>query len=321
MEVAKANYDAGRFDESLRILKSILEDHGGTVLPSDPLWINRGERWEVYRLLTLNYFYMKQMEEAEYHLRQMILLDPDYRPKEGYESSDFIHFYTQHKVYPFGLGIRAGASLGIVDTLVSHSVNGNPTDFESSRKYPPAPGFGVNLLLDIYLGWRVWFTVEPAMAARRVTYQDRSFALSLTDYKETLYYAELPVSFKWEFLRFGNSPYIRLGITPGYLFGSRAIISNSSEENIFEGSLLVQRNRWSFSPIGAIGANLEAGSGKISIETRFLAGMRNVVRRDTRWDNEFLIFNYFHLDDDFLLHSVELSVAYTYIFQTIRKKI
>ena len=304
--LAKKYYDDGNWEQSIETITHWLREKK----------VSREERWQIRYLLSLNYFFLDRQVEADGCIRNMINLNPGFKPQSGIEPSDYILFYNSFNFIPIGLGLRSAYTIGFVNVLGDHPLNGDPPDFDSNPEYQVTSNsqYGLVLELPIYKG--LWFSPEIVYNSVALGYDDRSFSGHKLSYHEKMNYVEVPLSFKYSFLPGIISPYFRLGVTTGYMVNAKMRLSlDENKEGVFEST--EKRYRWEINPMAGVGINIRVGQGVFSIEARYRQAVKNKVKPEMRFSDPDQIYNFFHLDDDFMVSTGELSLGYTFYFYKI----
>ena len=80
------------------------------------------------------------------------------------------------------------------------------------------------------------------------------------------------------------------------------------------------RKQMIYSGIVGAGVRYKVPRGIVSLDLRAKVGINNIVNSEKRFDNETVINNFYHIDDDFSLNTLSLSVGYYFSFYSPRKQ-
>ena len=301
LERAYRDYHMGSWDSSLVRLDRYL--HSGQKIESE-------YKWEAYRLMTLNNFYLDSLKQTKKNLRRMIRLNPYYVPSIPKDPSDFVLYYKNHKIQGKAIGFKAGSNFSLAQVLLFHPANGSIDTSINSLQYESQAGFHLGLIGELRASTKIWYTQEIQINSRSVSLADPAFPGTLSNYKETQRFLEIPMSFRFEFGQSQLIPYFRMGICPSYMASSKVKLSTNINSPVTF-NFLSSRNRFQLDPMVGLGINLRTTGGVYALETRYRQGLFNVVLPDKRFSSQYAIFNFLFSDNDFLMSSIELSLSFT----------
>lgn len=279
---------------------------------------SKEETIRAYRLLTLVYIYTDNEALAEQSLVNLFKADPEH-PLDENDPAELAYLYEKFKSKPiFRIGIKAGANQTSVNSFGTFgSFNtGDQGTSSTSKTYTPKIGFGVEGTFEYQLpaGLEAILGVGYVIQSYEVSstpYDPAAFNVTLT---ESQNWVKVPLMLRYK-LHLGNiHPYIYAGGSFDYLLSSKfsgerqggqtVTISNL---DLFGSNLRRQINA---SVIGGAGIKLRSKTNFIIIEARYSQGIANVVDAGNRYANQELVFRAGHVDDNFAMNNISVSIGY-----------
>ncbi|MDX2196591.1 MAG: porin family protein [Cytophagales bacterium] len=314
LKQAQKNYDQGQLESIPALLKDCIS-YGFT----------KPEKIAAYRLIILTNLFLDEQAQAESNMRQLLILEPDYKPNKSLDPIEYINLYNSFKAIPFlSLGIFFGANN-------SNSKVVNHFSVHDTKSYSPTlspsisfhGGIGVEWLLKPYL----FLSTDVMFALRSFTTANKVYALSEVTSTESQAHIELPLTMK---ISFFNSkklrPFIRAGTAFALLMSSSGKLqrkSTTTNQIDFEGrdlDLKPQRNGFNMCMVAGAGLNYKVGYGYMSLDVRYLYGMSNLVNSEVRYNYfDEQLTNYGYIDSDISLNSLQISLGYYYSLYKVKK--
>lgn len=146
---------------------------------------------------------------------------------------------------------------------------------------------------------------------------------------QTIEYATLPVTLKFEFLNTKLRPYLHGGGYVAYRFNGRKTLEVSGTDNAsggagsFENQPIVVGssslyNTWWYGLMGGIGANYDWYNVRIFLEANYIYGINNVTNKATRYKENALSGSGDVLDD-VLLSNLEFNLGMVFPMRFLNK--
>ena len=216
-----------------------------------------------------------------------------------------------------GLGLRGGLNINQAEVLRSYSV-GNQA--QPTKDYTFHLSWNAAFLIDLNLFRNAYLTAELQLTGKQFGVTEKPLPSTTVTYRERLSYLEVPLSFKYEFGNRLFAPYLRVGGIAGRLLSARKtdLLSNVSSEmtNIdLEATpidISSQRVPFEWNAFVGAGLGIKTGFDRVFVEVRYRRGLYNMVRTGSRFDIPELQHNLYQIDDDFMLHGMEVSIGYTH---------
>ncbi|MCX2742684.1 porin family protein [Mangrovivirga sp. M17] len=312
LQNARKTYEQGRIEEIPGLLNKCLQSG-----------FNEQEKVEAYRLLTLANLYFDEKGKAQESMLKMLKIDPEYEINPVVDPPEFINLYNMFRTNPVYLfGGMAGANFTQVNVLQNYSLD-NPeiTDAE----YRVRTGYHVGVVFEFSLSKKISLMTGPQFNMLTYEYRESKLGFVKETFVEKQSRISLPITFKYEFNGEKVQPFIRLGAEGSYLLGAEAEVErfdDLGDLNVDDGNrgvkgppvdLSEQRMSFNWSLVAGGGIKIKEllGKGYFTIDVRYAYGMMNAVNAENRYSNIELKYDYLHLDDDFQLNNLMISIGYT----------
>jgi len=324
LKKAQATFEQGRIYEIEKMIKPCMEEG-----------FTKDEMIAAWKLLSLTYLYSNEKEKSENAMQQFLKLDPEYEINEALDPAEFINLYNRYRTTPiYILGIKGGGNITQINVLNTYSLAAfEPGSEKYTGSYEDKPGFQFGLFAQRPISKR--FTIAGSLNFLRQSYlfkYDKLFDYESLDFKEDFSCISLPLSLN---LKFGNNkkliPAIYLGCIPAFrakstskvsridlLAGKRTEVSN---ETINTKNL---RKNVSFMAMGGVELKIKnvIGRGYLLFDFRYSYSLNNIVKKENRFSDNNLLYNYMYVDNDFKLTSFQFSMGYGIpIYKPILKKV
>jgi hypothetical protein len=316
LKKAQKEYDEGRLSEVPTTLEECLK--GG---------FTRDQQLQGYRLLILTYLFTDEPELAEQYLLKLLKEDPEYSIDPAVDPAEFVALFNSYRTLPT---ISIGLAGGVNRTGVKETESRSTDDVNASKaKYKAGFGYQFGFISDIYLSKKLQLNAGLFFSGKKyVLTRDVMFNYSTLTLSESQSWVELPVSLKYHFRKIGQKkfiPFAFAGVSGNLLLSSRSNVTRKSSEgkDIDASGPSVKmtdlRNKLNYSALLGVGARYKIGYGYIFLDVRYNLGMRNVVNEKNRNSNDVLTFYYGHIDSDFTLRNMSVSVCYLKSFYKPKK--
>ncbi|MEO9851470.1 MAG: porin family protein [Reichenbachiella sp.] len=283
---------------------------------------SKEEKIRAYRLMALVHLFNDNGPEAEEAVIDLLNADPEH-PLSPDDPIELKYLFDKYRSEPI---FRIGGKVGVNQTFVKSigEFGSYSNEGEVSKEFKAGLGFQAELTfeytivdnLEVLAGFG--FAVSKYdLSYNNVTslgdvYPDAiSFAVSLT---ETQNQAKVPLIARYGYPMGNTIPYATLGLSLDYLLNSTISGSRlgTSTRQLPSLSLLDDNMRkkvnWSY--FAGLGVKFKNKTDFILVEARYNMGGSNTVRSRYRYNNEKLLFDMAHVDDDKILNNLSLSFGY-----------
>ncbi|MFK7797350.1 MAG: outer membrane beta-barrel protein [Aureispira sp.] len=222
---------------------------------SDPKSMSSEKRLEAFELITESYLYRNKIGAADKSFREMLRIDPLYKPDltgESQESYDLIYLSQTFNRNPiFSMYFGGGLNFTLVEQMQNYGVD-NTSGRSDREGYLRQNVFGVNasigfelpllynfdLTLDATFGYRTYAfgdtlymsvgstnpttqTGDQAHNNDLGTYQGNPVPYSTLTFKENQYWIDIPLMLRYNITKFeGLMPYIYAGVAANFLISA-----------------------------------------------------------------------------------------------------
>lgn len=306
---AQDTYKEGRINEVAELLEPCLANG-----------LNKQEKIEAYRLLTLTYLYFNEKEKAEGAMTELLHNDPEYKLRHV-DPTEFVNLYNSFRTTPIVLiGAKGGVNYTDVDVHKNFSLDDSSVP---RGKYKSNVGIQASLFAHFPISKKASVLAELLYVASSYTYTDKMFNYASLEFPEKQTHIGIPLLFNYNF---GKStkwvPYANIGASVSYLVQSKVTpvrvdaTEGNNQREVTEGSISISSLRKSINYNLVIGGGLKVkdilGRGYIVLDVRYAHGLNNVVKAKERYSNNTLVYKYFYIDNDFKLNSFQYSLGYLY---------
>lgn len=296
-------YDIGRIHEVPALLDSCLQNG-----------FSKAEKIQAYRLMILSYLFQDEDEKAEENLLSLLRLDPDYKVNEAIDPAEFVNLYNTYRTLPVvSIGLLGGVNQSRVSLKQEISTDNQNS---SQPKYSPGYGYQFGLIADILLKKNYQLTTAILFSGKKYEMDnERMFGYTSLNIVESQNWLEIPVTLKYNFGKRKFKTFVQAGLSGNIFLSSNAILTRVSiaDDNDASGpSVDVSdlRKRFNCSAVMGLGARYKIGYGYVILDIRYNLGLANVVNVENRYSNSELIYYYGHIDGDYKLNNINVSVGY-----------
>ncbi len=302
-----AIYEANKFFEAGQIRECIEK-----LEPCIPSITDKEELTESYHLLAQAYQNINNVEKANYYVKKMLLLKPDYKKYPNIDPIDFSNLVKQFDVSPrLYLGLKFGYNITSIKLVKSYSTYASP------QSYNPATGYQFGLAAD----YRVWrgFSINSdfLLCGLKINHIVDSAGGEKQEYNEQQNYGMLNLSFQKHiaikevlFLHAG------LGIGLGYLYRANIDLESTTlkTQSLRQVSKdpIEERNKFQPSLLFMGGAGFPVSKGILSVDVSYNYFFNTTVKSSARMNDLDFIFNNQYVNDDISLRTMMVSLTYKF---------
>ncbi|MCB9232720.1 MAG: PorT family protein [Bacteroidia bacterium] len=309
---ARNDYQAGKLIDVIEKLSPCLKNKSS--------YTTSQERIQALRLVALAHLFRDEDVSAKHWMEEIFKENPLYEIDPEAESEEYVALFNSFLVQPrISLGINLGLTNPIFVVSRRYTVGNelNPT-----ANYGLTQGFIGGVQSDIYLAKRLYFSPGISVSNRKIRINDQAFDFTQLTYQESQTLIHAPVAMKYEFARRQFIPFIKAGISADLIVRARADL-----ERTFPGTptppltteLVVkkQRNLANLTPWAALGAGYRIGTGKLEVQVGFRPSFNNLTRAANRYAYDDLMFKFYYVQDDLIIHHLDIQIAYSQTFYRI----
>ena len=314
---AEREYEAGRLANIPRLIEGCLNGSQGQGFTKE-------EKIRAYKLLTLVHIFTDNEPDADRSLEALLKADPEHELDERVDPAELTYLYNQFQTKPiFRLSLRLGSNTTFPnvfqDFTAANETLENKEYNSSARKF----GFFAELAYEKY--WKYGIEGVAGVQYRLSSYVvDNTFKTPLTinaTYNSSVTnsqsYLRVPLMIRYTYnysKRSGVKPYIFIGGSLDYLLTAQYTEATrqggtqfSLSENLDLGD---QVNDFNFSFTGGIGLKLPYQTHFLTIEARYDKSFVNYIRSENRYNNQTVLFDIGHVEDNLTLDFVTFSVGW-----------
>jgi hypothetical protein len=300
-----AIYDADKLFEAGQIKECI-----NRLEPCLPSIRDKEELVESYHLLAQAYQNLNNPDKANFYIRKMLHLKPDYQRYPNIDALDFSHLVNQFTVSPkLYLGLKFGFNMSGIALKKSYSV------YSSPQSYTPATGYqfgfhadyrilpGLSINPDLILcGIKIDHTIDSAGGEKQNYNEQQSYGmLNMSIQKH--------ISIKERVHIFGG-----LGFGVGYMLSANVNLESTTIET---GDLkqvsknpIAERNKFQPCIIAVAGIGIPISKGILDIEINYAYFLSTTVKDSKRMSDLDFIFNNQYVNDDISLRTAMINLSY-----------
>lgn len=315
LDSAKELFNSGQIEEIPSLLNPCMQNG-----------FSKEDLEQAHLLLIQVYLFDSNREKAEEVMTKFLHFFPDYQVQPT-DPAEFIELYKTFVIRPtWGIGIVSGVNLAHV-SVEQHFSTENLSSLNS--KNTPSPiGYDAGLRINRFFNKNVWLTLDLMYGVANFKRTDM-----LSGGKEKLTYTEetgwlsTPLYLN---IAFGKGPlvsYIFAGGEFGYLMVDKnhirrhnltsnpiSDVVRKTTNNIDNRELM---NTWA---LGGLGLRYKALGGFFNLAMSYRYSLMPFVKKGNRYTSNDGLFYYQYIDDDFKLNKVSLTLGYTRLFYSSRKR-
>ena len=306
---AQIAFDEGKVSQAETLLEPCMEN------------FDREEKLIAYRLLVVAYLYTNNDEKAELNMRNLLLINPEYRLKPN-DPAEFVEMYKSFRTRPVWV---FGAKLGVNLTRVN-AYNFYSTDNLNIQKmsYTSVLGFNIGGTVIKPITNKIEILAEINFIRQSYKFVTEQFDYETLTFTENISWGNVPILFKYNFIdkydfnKTGIKPYITIGASGSYMFAAAGtsvrndVVTAEISRSVTGAAtdILPYRNKFGVDAILGFGAEYKIGRGNFVVDARYMYGILNVANPTQRYKNQKDIFKYGYVDNDFRLGTIMFSVGY-----------
>jgi hypothetical protein len=312
LKEAYLEYEAGRFNASLEILKPCINS------------LEKERKFEAFRLQALCHLFLKDNKNADAAVVQLLKSNPNYREFPYFDPLSFTKLLSTFDVFPkFELGLKTSININSVNPIKNYSLTG------SNAEFLPKAGFQGGVFIEYYLRRTLSLNAE-------FLYEGLNYSRVANDvlgwkqvYLENMKFWSIPITARC-YLKPMKGWILagELGFQTQFLSStnSNVILSNNENQSRVQLTANQSEARKKTMFYGLAGASIKhkLAGGTISLNIRYAFGLNNVVNSDKRWSNTAFIFDSQYVDSDMKFNPLYFSVGYQVPIPgkyTVKKKI
>ncbi|MEO9967862.1 MAG: porin family protein [Reichenbachiella sp.] len=316
MNRAEDMFDAGdlsKISDLLNGQNSKCFDKGG---------FSKEEKIRAYRLLALVHLFNDNGPDAEEAVIDLLSADPEH-PLSPDDPIELKYLFDKYRSEPI---FRIGAKVGVNQTYVksigefgSYSNEGEVSkDFKAGIGFQAEITFEYTILdnLEVISGFG-WALSKYDIGYNNITSlgddypESIDFVVSLTESQSQL---KVPLILRYGYPMGNTIPYVTTGVSFDYLLNSTISGSRSGTATRQLPSLSLlddeMRKKINWSYFIGLGAKFKSKTDYFLVEARYNMAGANTVRTRYRYNNEKLLLDMAHVDDDKILNNLSLSIGY-----------
>jgi len=305
----------------------LIEEVPGLLLDCIESGFTDEDRIEAYKLLINAYIFDDYPDLAEKFMLQFLNQYPGYKVADN-DPFEFVNLFDQFDNHPrYSIGFNIGTNLSMVRVTEPFGVY----DLNKvSGDYSGVPGLNISGIFNYYLTPRIELSAEPGYSVTNFKYEVTPFPFTQTEYKEQQGRIDLPLSVLYSFDAKTFSPYLRWGLRGSYLLMSkgeskRSFLDTGGVEfgDIVSDGIDISDRRVPLQLSSFIGGGARYNIHKayFFVDVRYNFGFTGQVDPASRQDlNDDNIWLYYHIEDDFKLNDLSLTVGFTRVFYNPKRK-
>lgn len=283
---------------------------------------SKEEKIRAYRLLALVHLFNDNGPQAEEAVINLLNADPEH-PVGPDDPIELKYLFDKYRSEPiFRIGGKVGINQTFVRSIGEFGSYSNEDEvskgFEAGIGFQAEVTFEYNIIDDLeVISGISWAQNKYVIKYNSITeladdYPDAVlFSVNLTETQSLL---KVPLIVRYG-KRFGNLiPYATAGISLDYLLNSTMTGSRggTTTRQLTSQALLDDnmRKRVNFTYFAGLGVKLKTKTDYWLFETRYNLAGSNTVRTRYRYNNEKLLYDMAHVDDDKILNSLSISIGY-----------
>lgn len=283
------------------------------------------EKLQAYRLFILINLYNDKQDKAEEYMLKLLNFEPEYEVNRSIEEPEFLSLFDSYQTSPlWAYGFYAGVNFANIITTEEYGVNNlnKPSALISSSGLSYHFGLKYNrFLLD-----KVELNIGFQFAQNKYKNTKSEFDFTNISFEETQTRLSFPVTVNYDLKKGKIKPFVRAGISFGYLLNAKAKVIRSYTDNSHaeikgtDVELKQFRNPFNIWAIIGGGLKYKVKRGNIFLDIKYNLGLFNQVKTNARYDNSELIYKYYYLDNNFKINNLSVSLGYMYLFYKPEKK-
>jgi len=306
---AQDTYKEGRINEVADMIQPCLESG-----------LNKQEKIEAWRLLTLTYLYFNETEKAQEAMTHLLKNDPEYKIRHA-DPTEFVNLYNSFRTTPIVIvGAKFGTNFTDVDVMKNFSLDNSAV---ARGEYKTKAGIQGGLIAEFPIKRsKISLLTEVLYSIKSYSYKDTLFSYSTVELPQQQAYIEVPLLINYNFGKGRWNPYFNLGGSFAYLLSAKATplrvdkTGSNNQRELKEPPFSINslRTTLNYNLIASAGIKIKdvIGRGYIFFNIRYSYGLNNVVNAKNRYSNPVLMYNFLYIDNNYKLNSFQYSIGYSY---------
>lgn len=328
LKKAQQIYDAGEIEKVEGTLEECLTNDGFTT----------AEKTEAIKLIIQAHLFDDNIVGAETRMIELLKTNPDFKPK-GTDHQEIKELYKKFRTDPLWIiDFMGGVNFSYGYLLQDYTLDHNSPDLDNDATYSDYDSkLGINAGLQVnYLIKNLW-RVQSGFKYRTQNfttddgYNLKTFgtdsAQQISDAIVSTSLIEIPLGITKEFGRKNIVPHIGFGTAVTYMIGSNHLLERTY---LIDGAAapatgtavgtLQQNENLNFVTYLKTGLRYKIGAtGKVIFDVKFNFGLLNQTSVKDRYANSELVYKYYFIPDDFLLHNLSFNVGYSQLLYKPKK--
>jgi len=327
-------YSFGAFaqDDCLVILKKVQKDYEEGIIEKIPEDISNcisnglgGEdKITAYKLLINVYLFDDRTKLAEETMKKLLVFEPEMKPNEVVDSKEFISLFNSYRTVPlFSIGLTTGINYSKI--TIDEEFGTYNTDLYDGVYTAPDFGFQVGLNGDYLIYKNIYANLEALFTNKKFSYTTDLNEFSSLSFKESQNTIQVPLTIAYHLGKKRLKPTLKVGAYINYNFSSKTefirAYTQNTQSNITGPLIDVSpvRNNLTYGLIGALGVKYKVKEGYFFVDASYTQSFASIVNPSERYSNSEVLYDYQHIDDDFSMNNIFISVGYKRLFYKPKK--
>ncbi len=285
----------------------------------------KDQKIQAYRLLIQTYLFDSNITMADSIMLKLLSQNPDYKIART-DPVEFSELYNNFKVkYQWSAGVLLGANFPRIRVIENYSLfNINKLNSTYSSI---GPGIDAGFYGNLYIKNYLWVTGGLDYSSLNYKRTDiNSLKTEQVNFDEYSNWLTIPVTLNHSFLNTKIKPIAQAGFEIDYLasdngtiqrlnYTGNTVISNISASSI---DLSGYRNKFNLAFLFGIGAVMNTDYGLFQLILGDRLTLLTYVNPNTRYSNNNMIYYYQHIDDNFKINNIYLTIGWSHLLYTIK---
>ena len=276
-----------------------------------------------YKLLTNTHLYYNEKAKAIESMEQFLTYDTEYKldTSQNGDSPEFKALYNEFRTHPiYFYGIIAGFNYSVPYPIKRYSLD---NDNSINQTYKGQQGLHIGLIADFTLGKAWYLSPSVIYSNKKYSYESKNvLGYANINYTETQSYIDIPIVLKKYFGNRKVRTFLQAGVTLDIMLTAKADIiredvlggDGESSRRIEGTDLNMKPQRTTLNYAASVGGGLKIdhfiGKSNLLIDLRYHFNLNNRVKQNNRVNEPSYVYDYLHIDDDFRMDYLQLSLAY-----------
>lgn len=313
---AEREYEAGR----LANIPTLIGECFGNAKEGG---FNKAERIRAHKILTLVHIFTDDEPSADRSLISLLKEDPEHLLDERVDPAELFYLYDQFQTEPiFRIGLRLGTNTSFPNDFEKFSAF---TAGEDNKFYNSSGNRSIGFMGEVTFEKYLNYGLE---AVGGLQYRFSSYSVN-NDFNDPIFkneivnaqsYLRIPLFLRYTYnykQRGGVKPYVFIGGSLDYLLTAQYTDASREGGAPFsldqdDGDLTAfdQVNDFNFSFTGGIGAKFPVKTHFFFAEFRFDKSFINYIKSENRYNNQAIVFDVGHVEDNLTLDFVSFSIGW-----------